>query len=633
MVEDSPDDAELLLRTLRSGGYDPQYVRVETAEEMREALAEKSWDLVISDFSLPHFSAPHALTTLQESGIDIPFIIVSGAIGEETAVENMRAGAHDFVVKGSLARLVPAIERELRDANVRREQREGVEALRKSEEKYRSLFEELKEAVFMSTVDGKLLDCNPAFVELMGYPSKEEMLKLDNMRSLYSDPEYFDHFKSEITKAGFVKNFEVVLKRPDGKEVFALHTATAIRDETGSVVAYQGIIHDLTERNRLEQQLFQAQKMEAVGQLAGGVAHDFNNILTTIVLAAGSAMEYVELSHPAAAGLRDVLSASNRAANLTRQLLIFSSKQAVRLIPLKINRVLDDILKMLGRIIGDDIKVDVETSSDLWTITADSGNMDQLIMNLVVNARDAMAEGGTIAIKTENIELDAAGAERIEGASPGRFICLSVEDSGEGMDEETLANIFDPFFTTKKTGTGLGLAVVHGIIKNHGGWVNVSSKPGRGTTFRVYLPALPGAEVLPTTAPADAVDLRGYGERIMFVEDEQNVRELTVQVLSNNGYVVFEAENAEEALKIFAAEGESIDLLLSDVVLPGRTGVELVDELLVLKPDLRVMLTSGHLDNKAKEVLIEERGFRFISKPYTMHGLLAEIKATLKTVV
>jgi len=379
----------------------------------------------------------------------------------------------------------------------------------------------------------------------------------------------------------------------DGSEKMIQFRSVAI--ETGDQFV---IYEDITEMKRLEAQFQQSQKMEAIGILAGGVAHDFNNILQAIQGYTDISLLSVQEDNPLYRNLNEIRKASTRAASLTRQLLLFSRRQPMEFIPFNLNSIVDNLLKMLHRLIGEDITINTELDSELWTVQADAGNIEQVIMNLTVNARDAMPEGGKIIIKTENVHVDKKYCKTYTYAHPGKFVCLMIEDTGIGMDKKTIQRIFEPFFSTKGPGkgTGLGLSVVYGIVKQHEGWINVYSEPGQGSTLKVYLPAVSIKPEEETKKEISLEGLKGSGERILLVEDEEGVREFTTSALRENGYVVYDAANVEEALNIFDKESGNFGLIFSDVDLPGKTGLELVDQLLSHKPKLRVLMSSGYTD-------------------------------------
>jgi signal transduction histidine kinase/CheY-like chemotaxis protein len=385
------------------------------------------------------------------------------------------------------------------------------------------------------------------------------------------------------------------------------------------------------EKEKLQAQLLQIQKMEAIGILAGGVAHDFNNILTAILGYTDLAMMKVDEADPLYRDLKQIDISATRAASLTRQLLLFSRRQPMEFTSFNLNTTVDNLLKMLHRLIGEDIAIKTELDPELWTVQADAGNIEQVIMNLTVNARDAMPEGGTLTIKTENMHVDEDYCKTYTYAHPGRFVCISVQDTGVGMDKEIIDSIFEPFFTTKGPGkgTGMGLSVVYGIVKQHDGWVNVYSEPGQGSTLKIYLPASSLKAEDETKETISLKGLQGSGERILLVEDEEEVREFATMVLGENGYVVYDAANAEEALDIFDKEAGSFDLIFSDVVLPGKSGIQLVDQLISHKPEIRILLSSGYTDHKSQWPVIRERGFRFLQKPYGLTDLLRAIREAI----
>ncbi|MBW2262001.1 MAG: PAS domain S-box protein [Deltaproteobacteria bacterium] len=388
---------------------------------------------------------------------------------------------------------------------------------------------------------------------------------------------------------------------------------------------------DMTEHRRIEERFRSLQKMEAIGTLAGGVAHDFNNLLTTIIGQTDLAMMELDAGRPAAAQLDEVYEASMRASALTRQLLLFSRKQPMETMPVDINCAVVNLLKMIKRIIGEDIEVKVELEPELWSVEADPGNIEQVIVNLAVNARDAMPGGGTVTIKTENSFLGAGFLPQDVHVSQGNHVCLSLTDTGTGMDSDTLHHIFEPFFTTKEAGkgTGLGLSVVYGIVRKHKGWVDVISHPGKGSTFLVYLPAsapVAGEEV----EARDSFELyRGQGEVVLLVEDDPSVRSLVSAALSSNGYEVREAGSYDEAISVFEKDPGAFQFILSDVVLPDKSGIQIVETLLSRRPDLKILLCSGYTDEKSQWSVIKERNYNFLEKPFNVATLLQRVREAI----
>ncbi len=388
------------------------------------------------------------------------------------------------------------------------------------------------------------------------------------------------------------------------------------------------------EKENIQSQLRQSQKMEAVGRLAGGIAHDFNNLLTVITVGSDFLLNDIEEDDPKHQDVVEIKKATERATSLTRQLLAFSRRQVLEMEVLDLNSITSDMDKMLRRLVGEDVQLETILEPKLSPVKADRGSIEQVIMNIVVNARDAMPNGGKITVQTENVTLNEEDSLGILEARPGKFVRLSITDTGTGMDKEIREHIFEPFFTTKGKGkgTGLGLSTVYGIVEQNGGWVNVYSEVGQGSTFKVYLPvcSISSEDKNKLTVETISVEeLRGNGERILLVEDEDAIREVARRLLSTNGYLVITAASAEEALTIFEREDGNFHLVLSDVVLPNKSGVELVGQLLALKPELRIVLSSGYADEKAQLSAIREKGYPFIQKPYTTDKLLRSIKENI----
>jgi signal transduction histidine kinase len=499
IVEDSPTDTELMLRELRQGGFAPTHERVDTPEAMGAALTRQTWDVVLSDFHMPSFDAPRALATLQGRGDDVPFIVVSGSVGEDAAVAVMRAGATDYIMKDRLQRLAPAVARALQDAAVRR------------------------------------------------------------------------------------------------------------------------------ERRQLQHQLLQAQKLEAIGRLAGGVAHDFNNVLTAIL----GSTELLLLDTPAGAAVREELEiirdAATRAQELIRQLLAFSARQVLQPAVVDLNALVQSLGRMLRRLIGEDIRLTTAPGAGLGAVRVDPGQIEQVLVNLAVNARDAMPDGGRLTIGTSNADVVAS-----DDLPRGRYVVLQVTDSGVGMTPEILARVFEPFFTTKERGkgTGLGLATVYGIVQQSDGHVRVDSAPGAGTTFRVYLPRVEAPveaprEAAPVTAP------EAGSETVLVAEDEPLVRVLVRKTLTQAGYRVLEAGGGEEALQLAARHDGTIHLLVTDVVMPGMSGRELMRRLAEVRPSVKVLYMSGYSDEAVERHGVLDPGTAFMQKPFTPSVLARRVREVL----
>jgi PAS domain S-box-containing protein len=447
----------------------------------------------------------------------------------------------------------------------------------------------------------------------------------------------FEGALEKVLREGIAINLEErLLVASDGRIMPIDGSLAPIVDDGGSVRGVVLVFRDITERKRAEEekerlqaQLFQAQRMEAVGVLAGGIAHDFNNLLTTIIGSSSLMLEGLNLGEPLRTGLERIKRAGDRGASLTQQILALSRRQVPELRVLDLNAVIIDMEEMLERLLGEDTDVVNAVEPGFRHVKADPVQIEQVIMNLVINAHEAMPEGGKLTLMTETVTLDRDQCRQMPGSYPGTFVRLSVTDTGAGIDPEIMPRIFEPFFSTKEKGSGLGLAIADSITRQYNGWIEVHSELGRGTTFQVYLPALSeaAADELGEAVPRPV--LQGKGERILLVEDDDGVRAAISEMLRVNGYVAVEAENAEKALDLFEREGGHFDLVFSDVILPDKDGLELVDQCLSLNPDLRVVLTSGYTDHRSRWPIIRERGFRFLRKPFDLPNLLAAIGEAL----
>jgi two-component system, cell cycle sensor histidine kinase and response regulator CckA len=503
MIEDSEDDAALLLHGLTKGGYEVQSVRVETPSALQSALTGQAWDVVISDYAMPHFSGPDALRLLRSRDADLPFLFVSGTIGEETAVAALQEGAQDYLMKGNLKRLVPAIQRALREREDRR------------------------------------------------------------------------------------------------------------------------------KRKLMEAQVQQLQKFEAIGKLAGGIAHDFNNVM-------GAVLGWAEVGceeAPAGSNLRErfqkIRDQAHWGARLTSQLLAFARRQVLQPQNLDLNALVLEGTSLLRRVIGEQIEVKILAAPDLPVTLADPAQIEQVLMNLCLNARDAMPEGGRLIIETQVADVGEEYCRLHPYARPGNYVLLIVSDTGVGMDAATAARIFEPFFTTKETGkgTGLGLATVYGVVKQHDGFIHLYSEPGMGTTFRVYLPTGSGAAE-PRTPKRDEQIPKG-SEAILLAEDNEGLREAALQMLERLGYQVIPATDGPEAVRLFKASPGQFDLILLDIVMPGLSGPSAFSQMLEVRSDLRVVFSSGYTAEVVTLNSLLEQGASILQKPYSLKTLGQAIRAAL----
>jgi PAS domain S-box-containing protein len=511
------------------------------------------------------------------------------------------------------------------------ERKRAEEALRESEQHFRRFIENVPVGVYRTTPDGRVLMANSALLRMLGYKSWEELasrnLEGDSFEAGYPR----SAFREQIEREGEVGGLEAAWKRRDGSVVFVRESARTFRADAGRVLYYDGIVEDVTERRRLEEELRQAQKMEAVGRLAGGVAHDFNNLLTIILGYSDLVLEKLSAGDGMRPPVEEIKKAAERAASLTRQLLAFSRKQMLQPHIVDLNSLLANVDEMLRRMIGEDIELVTHLPDGLGRVKADPGQIEQVIMNLAVNARDAMPQGGRLTLEAANVDLDSSRATSHEGVLPGHYVMIAMSDTGIGMDAETQAHIFEPFFTTKGQGkgTGLGLATTYGIVKQSEGHIWVYSEPGKGTTFRVYLPRVDQAvEVIaPTNVPGDELS-RGC-ETILLVEDEEAVCSLVRGVLESRGYNVLKTKGANDALEIGERYKKQIHLLLTDVVMPQMSGRELAEHLAPLHPETKVLYMSGYTDHAVVHHGLLDPGTIFLQKPFTPDALARKVREVL----
>ena len=624
-LEDDRAFLELIRAALEAEGIDHDLVHVTSRQEFEQALQGKdSFDLILADYSVPQFDGLSALRIVRQKRLEMPFILVSGSLGEELAIDSLKEGATDYVLKQRLSRLIPAIRRAMREAE---ERKERLRAELRMQEQSR-LLDLASDAILQQDLEDTILYWNRGAERLYGWSSAEAVGKKTS-QLIYRNAGSTAEARQQLALTGEWSGDLKQLTRA-GKEVITSNRWTLVHDEAGMARSILSIATDVTERRSLEAQLRQSQKMEAVGQLAGGVAHDFNNLLTVIQGHSSLLLAGGTLSKAASESVQMVMESAERAAGLTRQLLMVSRKQTPQMGQVDLNKAVAGMVRMLQRTLGEHIQLEVRPGLNLPTIHADPGMIDQVLLNLAVNARDAMPSGGKLTIRTS---ISPPAQPGLKVPVPSSSVSLHCTDTGMGIPPEVLPRIFEPFFTTKEAGkgTGLGLATVHGIVQQHRGSIEVSSEVGKGTTFLITLPA---ATETPAAAASKGEEsgTQGGTETILVVEDEPVVRQLMRNILGRFGYQVLEAASGLAALKIWRQQPDRVALLLTDVIMPdGMTGWDLAEQLSKDQPKLKIVYTTGYgAELTGRERHLKE-GVNFVQKPFTPAKLLQTVRRCLDT--
>src|SRR2546425_1520548 len=628
MLEDDPNDVELIRRELQPLTPPPTLLHVRSEAAFVTALQDFAPRIILCDHNIPAFDGRAALQKTQQLRPETPFILVTGSLNEETAVSYLKAGASDYILKDRLVRLGPAVLDALSSARQR-------QALVRHERLLHQIINAHPNLIFVKNWEGRFLLVNQASAEVYGTTVEELVGKTD--ADFNPNPEEVARFlrdDREVLSSGNPRFIaEEAVTNPVTKQTRWFQTIKIpLRMPGEETPTLLGVATEITERKQLEEQLLQSQKMEAVGQLAGGVAHDFNNILTAIVgytdlLAAEFTGDSRQLED-----LEEIRKAARRATALTRQLLSFSRKQLLEPRIIDVNSIVTNLDKMLRSLISENIDLKTTLADDLDAARVDPNQLEQVIMNLAINARDAMPDGGTLTIETANATLDENYAATHVSVIPGDYVMLAVTDTGCGMSEATQTRIFEPFFTTKPAGrgTGLGLSTVYGIVKQSAGNIWLYSEPDKGTTFKIYLPALDALPVeIGKTAPIEAAR-QGSGT-VLLVEDDEQLRRLTHRALATQGYVVLEADRGRLALDIARRHKGPIDLLLTDLVMPDTNGRKLADTLRAARPGLRVLFMSGYPDTAIVNHGMLEAGVAYLAKPFTTEAVARKVREVLKS--
>lgn len=632
IVEDVEDHMLLLVRELERGGYSLDYLRVETREEMQAALIETNWDLVIADYTLPLFSAPDALQLLQQQQRDLPFIIVSGTISEETAVAAMKAGAHDYITKGRLARLVPAVDRELREAQERQKRREAEQALQDSERKIReqaALIDITSDAIFVRDFSNRILFWNQGAERLYGWRSLEVLEKnVCQVLGLNSVDQESEMIQAVLEEGAWQGECHRV--NQSGESVIVATRCTLVHDELGEPRSILTVDTDITEKKRLETQFLRAQRLESLGTLASGIAHDFNNLLTPILaIAQLLPLKMPEVNEQNLQLLQMIEDNAKRGAELVKQIVTFARGGEGKQSPMQIRHLMSEVAQVVQQTFPKTIEVRLTiATSELWVIAADATQLHQILMNLCINARDAMPQGGTLSLSAENVVLDESFARMNPDARPGAFVVVTVADTGSGIPAELFERIFDPFFTTKEfgKGTGLGLSTALGIVRNHQGFIQVESQIGQGTQFKIFLPAIEQSIAEPT---AEATSPNGNNQLILIVEDEPSIQQVMQTTLELCHYRTMVASDGVEAISVYANHRHEISVVIIDVMMPTMDGLTAVQVLQKLNPEVKIIVMSGLATESKVGQMTDHHICAFLSKPFTTQTLIETLQRVL----
>jgi two-component system, cell cycle sensor histidine kinase and response regulator CckA len=621
---------EILLRM--QSRFNAELDQVASLEEAKSLLQTSPYGLILFQYETGGAEAVRMLADLLNTEASIPFIVLAEDADEHTVAEMIDAEHWNCLTKSQLdgATLIRSIRSTLALHSLQEEHQAAELSLRKLSH----AVAQSADTVFITNRSGVIEYVNPAFEVVTGYSRREIYGKTPSfLKSGEQAPEVYTELWKTIL-AGKVYRGILINRKKNGELFYVEETICPVRDSKGEITHFISNGRDMTERVRLEAQLLQAQKMDAIARLAGGVAHDFNNLLTIITSYSELALDEIPTGTTVAAKVNEILQAARRAAELTRQLLAFSRKQPRALRVADLNQVIADISRILPSVIGRDIAFSFTPGQDLGRVRVDPVQIEQVILNLATNARDAMSQGGHLRLETANIMLDEKYVDSKRVVIPlGRYALIKITDNGTGIPPEHLPHIFEPFYTTKTTakGTGLGLATAYGIVKQNSGFIWVYSEVNMGTVFKVYLPCVDERGRASAVKPASVEKELGGKETILLVEDEQAVRKATAEFLGNQGYTILEARNGLDALSVIGAYGSNIDLVVTDVVMPNMNGGELAKELVRLRPEMRLIFVSGYAGKTVLDEKIFDIGKNFLEKPYTLKQLSAKIREALQS--
>lgn len=628
VVDDEEKIRKSLGGLLEDNGY--EVVTAGSGPECLQILSSQKVDLVILDIVMPGMSGIEALQKIKEKYKDTEVIIISGYADKEKAIAAFRLGVYDLIEKPFESKeILNTINNCLNQLGLRKEVERKTADLVRAEEKYRDLYDNAPDMYHSIDKDGYIIEVNQTEAEALGYRNEELIGR-----------HLTDIFSGDSKKA-FEKDFPVLLNKgslsglerqvicKDGSVIDVSINVRAVYDEKGEPVKTKAIMRDITEKRKLEAQLLHAQKMEAIGQFAGGIAHDFNNILTVIIGYGHLLQVELNMDNTLNSYVTCILNSAQKAASLTHSILAFSKKQLINTTPVNIKEIILALKKLLPRLIGEDIELSVHLTGEDLIVMADTTQIEQVLMNLATNARDAMPEGGSLVIRTDSVRIDDYFINNYGFGRPGNYALISVTDTGHGMEDVTKEKIFEPFFTTKEVGkgTGLGLSMAYGIIKQHNGYINVYSELGKGSTFKIYLPVIksdveemrPAAITMPT----------GGTEVILLAEDNEEVRKLTRTVLDSFGYEVIEAVDGEDAIDKFKEDRDKIQLLIFDLIMPKKNGKEAFEEIKKIRPNIKVLFSSGYAADIIQKKGGIEEGINTVQKPISPRELIKKVREIL----
>ena len=627
-IDDYELDRELVKDALEKehGGF--KVTEASNKQEFEALLKTRAFDVVLSDFNIAGFEGLQALEAVRAHDPSIPVIIVTGTGSEEIAVMALKQGASDYVIKRPkhIQRLPQTIFAAMEKKTLRDQRQKDEINLKQSEERYRTILENVLMGVYQVTVEGKFLFSNEKLIEMLGYASYEELEAIDNISELYVRAEERNHLVDEVIHKGFLVG-EFEFRRKDGQSIWVKLHVRKTKSKEGEIIL-EGLMEDVTQIRKMEAQLQQSQKLEAIGTLSGGIAHDFNNILSSIIGFTELSLDEVQDGTTLHNNLTEVLRAGNRARDLIKQIMTFSRKSAQERKPVQINLLIIETVRMLRSAIPTNIEIEEHITPEMLTIDANPTQMNQVMVNLVTNASHAIDENGIIEIGLEVVSLDESIKNSYPDLLPGRYAKIFVSDNGCGIAEENLDLIFDPYFTTKDPdrGTGLGLAGVHGIVKTHGGHISVYSEVGKGTSFNVYFPIVDKNEKLQKTAE-DPIPTGN--ERILLVDDEQVILDLGEKTLKQLGYDVVVKNGGVEALTLFRADPDRFDLVITDMTMPKMTGDQLARELMKVRPNIPVILCTGFSSKISREQAKEIGIKAYAMKPLARREMAITVRNVL----